>query len=79
MAVGMNLIILNHNYLGKTWVYKPVWIPEEIVLDCADESQQAQNSCLQYVSPTLLFHVNIPAVGLGYPGPALDCWAFCLR
>ena len=28
VAMGMNLISVNHNYLGKPWVYKPTWISE---------------------------------------------------
>ena len=39
VVMAMNLFSLNYNYLGKPWVYKPMWrIP---VLDCADEIQQA--------------------------------------
>ena len=28
VAVGMNSLVLNHKYLGKPWVYNPLWIPE---------------------------------------------------
>ena len=37
----VHVLVYGMQKKGKPWVYKPMWTPEQIVLNCADDS------CLQ--------------------------------